>query len=119
MEIDPTRYHQIRENPFQVAAGCVLEPLGEGTMDFMHRQGGDEATFILMLGAQRMHLGKGRPIEILEGIFLNEDGPGFHATWDHDQLMGEIRRGSWTIVPTETVLAEWTERVEARMNMTR
>ena len=118
MQIDPSRYNQIRDNPHQIAAGCVLQPLGDGTMEFMHQQGGDEDTFILMLGAQKVHTPQGA-IEILEGVFLSADGPGFHPTWDHDQLMREIDRGSWTIVPTEVVLEEWVERVETRMNLQR
>lgn len=115
MQIDPARYHEIRENPHAISAGCVLQPLGDGTMEFMHQQGGDEDTFILMLGAQKVHTPKGA-IEILEGVFLSEDGPGFHPTWDHNQLMNEVVRGSWTIVPKDEVLEEWVERVEERMN---
>lgn len=85
-------------------------------MDFVLSQGGDEETFIFMFGLRPMFNVLGMQAGIIEGVFLTEGGPGFHPTWDFSQLMGEIDRGGWKVIPTPEVLEAWTTRIEARMN---
>ena len=58
----------------------------------------------------------GARVEVLEGIFLSPGGPGFHPTWEFEQLMREIDLGGWQVVPTSRVLASWTDEIEARMS---
>lgn len=122
MLVDPSRYHEIADNPHGITAGCLLFPTGTpivqggGTsLDFIHQQGGDDDTFIFMFGVRKLHTVLGA-VEILEGVFLSEGGPGFRATWDFDQLMRETESGGWRVIPTEEVLETWAETVEARMN---
>lgn len=122
MQPDPTQYHPIPTNDHGIQAGCLLFPTqtpivgGGGTsQDFVLQQGGDEDTFIFMLGVRRFETLMGS-VNIVEGVFLAEAGPGFRATWDFEQLMGECDRGGWTVIPVDEVRSEWTERVERRMN---
>jgi len=123
VQVDPTRYRDIPENPHQILAGSVLVPTdrpivaGGGTsLQFVHTQGGDDDTFVLMLGQRQVGDLMGGELEVLEGVFLSPSGPGFHPTWDFNQLMRETDLGGWTVIPRSTVLAEWVERVESRMN---
>jgi len=123
MRIDPSQYREIPANPHQIGAGAVLLPTktpiiagGATSLDFVLEQGGDDDTFIFMLGVRRYLLGGGQAVDILEGIFLSESGAGFKATWDFHQLMREVDHGGWTVVPKEEVLEAWVERVEERMN---
>ena len=122
MQPDPAHYRPIPSNPHGIQAGCLLFPTqtpivqGGGTsQDFVAQQGGDEDTFIFMLGVRRFDTMLGS-VDIVEGVFLSESGQGFRATWDHQQLMGETERGGWTVIPVDEVRAEWTDRVERRMN---
>ena len=90
---------------------------GGGTsLEFLHTQGGTKETFVLMLGQREVGDLMGGELEVLEGVFLSPAGPGFHPTWDFHQLMRETALGGWTVVPVTTVLAEWVDRVESRMN---
>ena len=96
-----------------VAAALVSQPAD--VLLSKVAQGGDEDTFIFMLGVRRFDTMLGS-VDIVEGVFLSESGQGFRATWDHQQLMGETERGGWTVIPVDEVRAEWTDRVERRMN---
>lgn len=124
MWIDPGQYRQVPANRLQIAAGTVLIPTritivqgGGSSLDFVLEQGGDEDTFIFVLGVRQFLDPFGKPVDIIEGVFLSEGGPGFHATWDLEQLLREIDHGGWEVVPTALVLEqEWLTRVEARMN---
>lgn len=123
MQVDASRYREIPRNRHDIRAGTVLLPTqvpivaGGGTsVDFIHQQGGDADTFILMLGQRRVGDLVGGDLEVLEGIFLNPTGPGFHATWDYEQLLRETDLGGWKVVPTGEVLSDWLERVETLMN---
>ena len=114
MQIDASLYHEIPANPHGVAAGALLLPTetpivaGGGTsLEFVVDQGGCDSTLIFLLGMRVVHL----PLppggtEILEGIFLNPDGPGFHPTWAFEQLMRETASGGWRVIPTDEVLEE-------------
>jgi hypothetical protein len=122
VRLDPARYHEIPGNPHAISAGCLLfatdTPIvaGGGTsQDFVVQQGGDADTFIFMLGVRRHDTLLGT-VEILEGVFLSQDGPGFRATWDFHQLMREVEHGGWKVVPTDEVLESWVDTVEQRMN---
>ena len=123
MRIDPRELREIPTNEQGISAGSVLLPTrvpivqGGGTsLDFVREQGGDEDTFVFMLGV-RLHETPMGPFPVLEGVFLSEEGPGFHPTWDLQQLLGETARGGWTVIPTAQVLAgEWVEKIERRMN---
>ncbi len=123
VQVDPSRYRDIPANPHQILAGSVLVPTerpivaGGGTsLQFVHTQGGDDDTFVLMLGQRLVGDLMGGELEVLEGVFLSPSGPGFHPTWDFNQLMRETDLGGWTVIPRAKVLAEWLERVESRMN---
>ncbi|MGE0706755.1 MAG: hypothetical protein AB7N76_06080 [Planctomycetota bacterium] len=123
MQIDPRDFHQIPDNRHGIASGCVLLPTevpivaGGGTsLQFVRDQGGDDDTFILLFGQRAIRDLLGQDVDILEGIFLSERGPGFHPTWDFDQLMRETDLGGWTVIQTDEVLRTWRERVETRIN---
>jgi hypothetical protein len=124
VQVDSSRYREIPENPHQIRAGAVLLPTaapivaGGGTsFEFIHAQGGDDETFVLMLGERMVGDLLGGELEVLEGVFLSPKGPGFHPTWDFHQLMRETDLGGWTVVPVSSVLTEWVDRVETRMNL--
>ncbi len=123
MPVDPSEFEEIPPNRHEVHAGSLLFPTkssvvpdGSSSMDFVKDQGGDEDTFVFMFGLRPMFNLLGMRVGIIEGVFLRESGPGFHPTWDFDQLLGEIDRGGWRVVPTPEVLEQWTGRIEARMN---
>jgi hypothetical protein len=123
MRVDPSRYREIAGNPHGISAGCVLLPTevpivaGGGTsLQFVQEQGGDEDTFVLMFGQRDVRDLLGQDVEVLEGVFLSARGPGFHPTWDYDQLMREADLGGWRVVATDVVVSDWVERVETRMN---
>jgi hypothetical protein len=123
MPVDPADFEEIPSNRHDVHAGSLLIPTrtpvvpdGSSAMDFVIGQGGDADTFVFMFGVRPMFNLAGAPVGILEGVFLSESGPGFHPTWDFEQLLGEIDRGGWRVVTTPVVLEEWIERIEARMN---
>jgi hypothetical protein len=116
-------YSQLPENRHEVTSGSILLPtetpitLGGGTsLKFVIEQGGDLDTFIFVLGVRRARGPLGVPIEFLEGVFLQEAGRGFRATWGLEQLLREIDLGGWRVVPVRDVLSSWTARVEERMN---
>lgn len=123
MAIDPREYSEIATNPHGIAAGSLLLPtrvpivMGGGTsLDFVLEQGGSEETFVFMLGARGIGTPLGK-VQVLEGVFLDPGGPGFHPTWDLHQLMREVAAGGWKVIPTAEVLAsDWVARVEQRMN---
>jgi len=125
MQVDPSRYRDLPENPHGIHAGCVLLPtdvpivLGGGTSrDFVREQGGSSETFVFLFGARSVAIEpSGQHLQVLEGVFLNEDGPGFHPTWDLSQLLREVDLGGWTVIPTHTVLSTWAEKIEQRMNL--
>jgi len=123
MHVDASRFEEIPENRHHIQAGCLLFPteqpivVGGGTsLDFVREQGGDDDTFIFMFGLRYAANLFGQQVAILEGVFLSESGPGFHATWDLDQLQQETDLGGWKVVPTQTVLEHWVQVVERRMN---
>jgi hypothetical protein len=123
MLVDPKDYLEIPSNRHGIAAGAVLLPTkapivqgGSSSLDFVKEQGGDEDTFIFLFGMREVSGLYGKTIRILEGIFLSESGPGFYPTWGHEQLLRETDNGGWTVIPTEQVLLEWTERIEERIN---
>lgn len=123
MAPDPRDFSEIARNPHDVGAGSLLLPTrvpivkgGATSLDFVREQGGCDDTFVFMLGARGIGTPLGK-VQVLEGVFLNPDGPGFHPTWDFHQLMREVDAGGWTVITTERVLAsEWVRRVEQRMN---
>ena len=122
VDIDPSAYRDLPENPHGIQAGSLLFPtetpivFGGGTSaDFVRQQGGGSDTFVFVLGLRDFPL-LSSTIEIVEGVFLDGEGPGFHPTWDFDQLMGEVQRGGWRVVPTHQVLIDWIAEVEARAN---
>lgn len=123
MLIDPRQLREIPANELQISAGTVLLPTrapivqGGGTsLDFVLEQGGDEDTFVFMLGQRHLETPLG-PMDVLEGVFLSESGPGFHPTWSLEQLLRETARGGWTVVPTAEVLqSDWVAKIERRMN---
>jgi hypothetical protein len=119
----PEDYRQIPENRHGLGAGSILlateTPItvGGGTSkDFVEQQGGDDTTFVFVLGVREAHGPLGHEVEFIEGVFLSEGGPGFHPTWDHEQLLREIDLGGWRVVTTQEMLASWVRRVEERMN---
>jgi hypothetical protein len=119
----PEDYSHIPTNRHDVAAGAILLPtekpiaLGGGTsLQFVLEQGGDQGTFIFLLGVRHARGPLGVPIEFLEGVFLSEGGRGFRATWGFEQLLREIDAGGWRVIPVRDVLDSWTGRVEERMN---
>ena len=123
MQIDPARYREIPENRHQIRAGCLLFPTkvpisaGAGSsLKFVLDQGGCAETFVLLLGQRRMSAPLGGELDVLEGVFLRPQGPGFRTTWGYHQLMEETDPGGWTVVPTPSVLSEHLERVETRIN---
>lgn len=123
MQVDPARYREIPENRHQIRAGTVLVPTdapitgnGGSSLDFMVQQGGCPDTFVLLFGQRRAGTPLGGEVDVLEGVFLKPEGPGFLPTWGYEQLLEETDLGGWTVVPTPTVLSEWLERVEGRMN---
>lgn len=123
MVVDPSRYQELPENRHGISAGCLLFPTatpivagGGSSLGFVHEQGGDDGTFIFILGQRRTHTLLGEPVDIIEGVFLSEAGPGFHPTWDFEQLLRETDLGGWRVVPTEEVLSQWASTVERRMN---
>lgn len=112
-------YCQVPLNPNNIKAGSLLfathEAItldGHSSVDFLERNGGDQNTIIFVLGVARGYL----PHIIVEGIFLNDDGPGFHPTWDIDQLCNEIERGAWDHVEVLGMDKHWKSRVEDRFN---
>jgi hypothetical protein len=122
--VRPDDYRQIPENRHGVSAGSILLPtqkeitLGGGSSkEFVEQQGGDDSTFIFIFGIREARDTAGQAVEFLEGVFLSDDGPGFHPTWDTEQLLHEIDLGGWEVVTTEQMLAGWVEKVERRMNM--
>jgi hypothetical protein len=123
MYVDPSRYQEIPDNGPGIKAGSLLFPTktpiveGGGTsLQFVHEQGGDDTTFVFMFGLRPVLNLFGQQVEILEGVFLSEQGPGFHPTWDLEQLVRETELGGWRVVHTEEVLAKWVGTVEQRMN---
>ena len=123
MLVDPSDYHQVPENRHGIQAGTILLPTaipivaGGGTSgDFVRQQGGNDETFVFLFGVRTVRNILGVEVEILEGVFLDEDGPGFRPTWDYDQLMREADLGGWKVISTDEVVDSWVERVEARMN---
>lgn len=119
----PADYRQIPENRHGVAAGSILLATdaeithgGASSRDFVEQQGGDEGTFIFLFGVREARGEGGARVEFIEGVFLSEEGPGFHPTWDHEQLLTEIDLGGWKVVTTKEMLAGWVPRVEERMN---
>lgn len=116
--VDPRQYYEIPPNPHGISAGSLLLPTetpivaSGSSLDFVLEQGGDEDTFIFLFGMRRALIG----VDVLEGVFLSEAGPGFRPTWAFEQLMRETELGGWFVVPTREVLRSWTGRVEARMN---
>ena len=124
MHIDPGSYAEIPENRHRISAGSVLLPTqipivagGATSLEFVLEQGGNEDTFIFMFGVRQVYNLLGIQHDILEGVFLSETGPGFLPTWGYEQLMHETDLGGWRVVPTEEVLSDWAQRVEARMNL--
>lgn len=119
MLVDARDYYDLPANPHGIRAGTILLPTttpivpGGGTShDFVVEQGGDEDTFIFLLGLRRVQLG----VDVIEGVFLSESGPGFRPTWGLQQLMRETSLGGWHVITTDEVLRDWAARVEARMN---
>lgn len=113
---------EIPENPFGLSAGAVLEatedPLtanGGSSLDFVIEQGGGRDTIIFLFGIRR----DVAPLQIIEGVFLNEGGRGFHPTWGFFQLLAEVRAGGWTVIPRDEALAQRREMIELRMNRRR
>jgi hypothetical protein len=94
-----------------IATEKALNIFGHSTVDWVREQGGHKDTIIFILG---VHI-KG-PLPYIEGVFLNPTGVGFHPTWGIEQLIREVREGSWTVIPTETVLESWATKVERLMN---
>ncbi|MBI3724519.1 hypothetical protein HY251_11280 [bacterium] len=116
-------YEEIPENRHKISAGTLLlatkkpiVPGGGTSLDFVLQQGGDEDTLIFMLGAREAKGPLGLTVEFLEGIFLTKDGQGFHPTWGFDQLLREVDRGGWQVIPTTEVVVSWSRKVEERMN---
>jgi len=110
---------EVPPNDLGLTSGAILLPttqaltLGGGTsLDFVIGQGGDKDTFVFLLGLST----ELKPFRVIEGVFLSAEGPGFRATWGTEQLALEVTRGGWTVIPKDLVLADWVERVEARMN---
>jgi hypothetical protein len=121
--VRPEDFQQIEENRHGILAGSILLPTetpitaGGGTSrDFVEQQGGDETTFIFLFGLREAEGPLGVAIGFIEGVFLSEAGPGFHPTWDHEQLLREVDLGGWRVVKTSDVLESWVGRVEERMN---
>lgn len=123
MTLDPRDFTQIPENRHDVQAGSLLFAtetpitLGGGTSRaFVKDQGGDDSTFVFLLGQRQARGPLGIPVTFVEGVFLLENGRGFHPTWGLEQLLREIDAGGWRVVTTPEVLGNWTGKVEARMN---
>lgn len=118
MFVDPREYHEVPANPHGISAGALLLPTEQpivaagSSLDFVLEQGGDEDTFIFLFGMRRALVG----VDVLEGVFLSERGPGFRPSWGLQQLMRETELGGWFVVPATEVLRSWTGRVEERMN---
>ncbi len=119
----PDDYRQIPTNRHKVSAGSILLPtekeitlVGSTSKDFVEQQGGDGSTFIFIFGIREARDAARETVEFLEGVFLSDGGPGFHPTWDTEQLLHEIDLGGWEVVTTEQVLAAWVAKVEERMN---
>lgn len=124
MRFDPSRYSDLPDNPHRIKAGSLLFPTdvpivpsGATSRQFLEEEGGSPDTFVFMLGIRPGLTLTGETVAVVVGVFLNPDGPGFEATWDLGQLMREIERGGWTVIPTADVLARWTGEVERRVNM--
>jgi hypothetical protein len=116
-------YAPIPNNRHKIEPAALLFPTktpiivdGSTSLDFVIEQGGDPETFIFMFGVSRA-ASKRISGEVIEGVFLNAGGPGFHATWTLEQLCGEIDKGGWRVIPCAEVLSSWSARVERRMNM--
>lgn len=123
MRVDPSHYRDLPANRHSIGAGALLLPTktpiivgGATSLDFVVEQGGSADTVVLVFGVRRVET-LGGALDVVEGVFLDEDGPGFHPTWDVEQLLAEVDRGGWTVIPTDVVLREWRERVEERMNL--
>lgn len=121
--VDPSEFEEIPANRHDIHAGTLLFPttepiVGDGgtSLDFVREQGGDEDTFVFMFGVRPMQNLLGMGVDVLEGVFLSESGPGFRPTWDLEQLMRETDLGGWRVVTTDEVLEDWVSRIEARMN---
>lgn len=116
--VDPGQYYEIPPNPHGISAGSILLPTeapivaSGSSLDFVLEQGGDEDTFVFLFGMRRALVG----VDVLEGVFLSDAGPGFRPSWGFQQLMRETELGGWFVVPTKEVLRSWTDRVEERMN---
>jgi hypothetical protein len=113
-----SHYTHIPSNEHELSAGSILIPtekslniFGYTTLDWILDQGGHKDTVIFVFGVNNQG-----PHTYIEAVFLNPDEPGFHPTWGVQQLMAEIERGSWTVIPTETVLESWATKVETLMN---
>mgnify|MGYP001284654812 CR=1 FL=1 len=122
MTIHGQDYAPIPPNPAGVESGTILLPtrtklnlVGSSSLDFVLEQGGDTSTFIFLFGLARDM----EPLEVIEGIFLNESGPGFRPTWGVEQLVLEIKRGGWKVIEKDEVLVSWAGRVERIMNRAR
>lgn len=94
-------FTDIPTNSCQLTLGCVLlrpdNPATSGwetAQEFMEALGGDEETFILLLGMQG---------EILYGLPLGKEPmqPAFDPSWDVDQLCREIQAGVWKVIPAK------------------
>lgn len=121
--IDPAQFHELPGNAHGLAAGALLfatdAPIvaGGGTSRaFVHEQGGDDETFVFLLGGRRVADLLGNELLVIEGVFLSQGGPGFHPTWGFEQLLREVTLGGWKVIPTAEVLTSWTAEVERRMN---
>jgi hypothetical protein len=123
--VRPQDYRDLPENRHALGAGTVLlpteEPItggGATSLEFVLEQGGSRDTFIFLFGLREARAQDGRRVAFVEGVFLNEEGPGFHATWGVEQLVAEVDLGGWKVVPTREVLASptWIARIEERMN---
>ncbi len=119
----PGDYTDLPENRHGVQAAAILFPTGKpitptgiSSKDFVEEQGGDKGTLIFIFGLRQARGPSDDLVEFVEGVFLSESGPGFHPTWDLEQLLREIDAGGWKVVPREEVLERWVKVVEERMN---
>jgi hypothetical protein len=121
--VRPENYRDLPPNRHGVSAGSILLPTekpitqgGASSRDFVEQQGGDGSTFIFIFGLREGRGPFAEVVEFVEGIFLSESGPGFHPTWDQEQLLQEIDRGGWTVITRTEMLASWVGDVEERIN---
>jgi len=121
--VRPGDYTDLPENRHGVRAAVILLPTekaitlaGISSKDFVEEQGGDDGTLVFIFGLREARGPSGDRVEFVEGVFLSESGPGFHPTWDLEQLLREIDAGGWKVVRREEVLERWVKVVEERMN---